>query len=200
MRLSFFLCNILYYTLHIYSVFMCVSLCQHRSFAWLTECAFCYISLSVSTPVKPAAFACQRFVQVTNKDTIEENAGCDFCNEVKITFWYLAMAGYTVMFTFNSNCRTTPLEHITTFLSLCVIVGGPTTLHSLSSSLSLNFFFFLFICLSLSFCLSFCLCSCTAVCLYVCQQHKKKHYGSERATSILLTNKGPEGQRGAIQW
>lgn len=97
------------------------------------------ISSSVSTPVKPAAFACQRFVQVTNKDTIKENAGCDFCNEVKITFWYLAMAGYTVMFNFNSNCRTTPLEHITTFLSLCVIVGGPTTLHSLSSALSLIF-------------------------------------------------------------
>lgn len=150
MRLSFFLCNILYYTLHIYSVFMCVSLCQHRSFAWLTECAFWYISSSVSTPVKPAAFACQRFVQVTNKDTIKENAGCDFCNEVKITFWYLAMAGYTVMFNFNSNCRTRPLEHITTFLSLCVIVGGPTTLHSLSSALSLIFSSLFFIHLSFS--------------------------------------------------
>lgn len=78
MKLSIFLWNTLYYTLHVYSFFICVSLCQHRSFAWLTECASWYISLSVSTPAKPAAFPCQRFVQVTNKNTIKENAGCDF--------------------------------------------------------------------------------------------------------------------------
>lgn len=129
---------------------LCVCVCVNTDVLHDSQNVPFGISSSVSTPVKPAAFACQRFVQVTNKDTIKENAGCDFCNEVKITFWYLAMAGYTVMFNFNSNCRTTPLEHITTFLSLCVIVGGPTTLHSLSSALSLIFSSLFFIHLSFS--------------------------------------------------
>ena len=91
-------------------------------------------------------------------------------------------------------------------LSLCVYRWSPTC-HSLCLTLSLSVFssylsvsLSLFLSVSLSVCLSFCLCSWTAACLYVCQQHNQKHYGSERATSILLTLQEPQGQGGAVHW
>ncbi len=112
----------------------------------------------------------------------------------------------------NNHCRMRPryITHSLTLtlttpfcLSLCVCRWSPTSRHSLCLTLSLSSSF-ISLCLSfslrLSVCLSFCLCSWTAACLYVCQQHKQKHYGSERATSILLTLQEPQGQGGTIHW
>lgn len=112
----------------------------------------------------------------------------------------------------SSHCRMRPYCYITysfmilsfinyPFSSVFLQVESNDTSLSLSDSLSLPSSF-IFLCLSFSVCvcLSFCLCSCTAACLYVCHQHKQKHYGSERATSILLTHKEPQEQGGAIYW